>query len=280
MRIIVTGANGMLGTDLCKVLSSNHDLIHLNYPEFDLTKPGRTHSRITASTPEMVIHTAAYTDVDESENNPELAMSINAQGTEVVAKACKESDASLIYISTDYIFDGKKESSYTETDRPNPLSVYGRSKLIGEEKIEKIFKNYYIIRTSWLYGKSGNNFVKAIITADKTLKVVNDQTGAPTYTVDLSRGIQDLIDKNLPFGIYNMTNQGSCSWFEFAQKILELIGRSNVKVTPITSEELNRPAARPKNSRLDNSKIEKLSIKLRPWEEALKDYLKEEGILR
>ena len=282
MRIAITGADGMLGTDLCSVLSKNHEIRKLIYPGFNIIYADQVRSEIEGNEPDLVIHTAAYTNVDGSEDNFDEAFNVNAFGTENVALASKEADVPLIYISTDYIFDGEKDSPYLEEDEPNPLNVYGRSKLEGEKYTSKILNKYYILRTSWLYGKAGKNFVKTIVSKAKgkqELHIVEDQIGSPTYTHDLSLCIASLIDKKPKFGIYNMTNSGTCSWFEFAKKTLDYLNLQ-IPVSPISSEKIGRAAKRPKNSRLDNSKLEGIGIKLRPWDEALKDYLKEEGEIK
>ncbi|MCX5726167.1 MAG: dTDP-4-dehydrorhamnose reductase [Candidatus Saganbacteria bacterium] len=282
MRIAVTGADGMLGTDLCSVLSKNHEVIKLIYPGFNVIYADEVKSAITGNEVDLVIHTAAYTDVDGSEDNFDDVFNVNAFGTENVAVSSKEADVPVIYISTDYIFDGKKDAPYLEDDAPNPLNVYGRSKLEGEKYISNILNKYYIIRTSWLFGKAGKNFVKTIISKAKgkhELHVVGDQVGSPTYTRDLAEGIASLIIKKPKFGTYNMTNSGACSWFEFAKKILECLDLKT-PLLPASSEELKKKAIRPKNSRLNNSKLEKIGIKLQSWDQALKDYLIEEGEMK
>jgi len=282
MKIALTGPDGMLGSDLIKVLSPRHEIIPLLYPKFNLVEADVAREMILGINPEFVIHAAAYTEVDNCESSFDYAFQVNAFGTETVALACKEAKAVMLYISTDYVFDGKKENPYTESDKPNPLNVYGKSKLAGEDYVSKLLKDYYIIRSSWLYGKMGKNFVKTILNLAKEkreLTVVNDQIGSPTYTLDLAKGMAEIIEKRIPFGIYNLTNQGYCSWYELAKKILEYAGLKDLEVKPVTSEEFHRPAVRPKNSRLDNSKIKKAGIQLRPWDEALKDYLSEENII-
>ena len=283
MRIAITGADGMLGVDLCSILSRKHEIIKLIYPGFNIIYADEVKSVIAGNEPDLVIHTAAYTDVDGCEDNFDEAFNINAFGTENVAHASKEANIPMIYISTDYVFDGKKDSPYLEEDAPNPLNVYGKSKLEGEKYILKILNKFYIIRTSWLFGKAGKNFVKTIISKTNEgaeLHIVSDQVGSPTYTHDLSEGIASLISKKPKFGIYHMTNDGACSWYEFAKKIIEYTNKKEVKIIPISTEASKRKAKRPKNSRLSSSKINKLGIKLRPWTEALSDYVKEPGELK
>lgn len=274
MKIVVSGAKGQLGSDLVKVLSSSHKI----YPyDLDLDITDYTHLTevITSLQPEIVIHTAANTDVDGCELEPDTAYKVNALGTQNVALACQKCAATMVYISTDFVFDGKKKKPYTEFDTPNPLNIYGKSKLAGENYLVTLLRNYFIVRTAWLYGRQGRNFVKTTLElANKQdeLKVVNDQVGSPTYSYDLAQMIAKLIDTGW-FGTYHVTNSGSCSWYEFARKVLELGGRRNVKVTPIASEELNRPAPRPAYSVLDNYMLRLRGFApMRPYEEALKDY--------
>lgn len=278
MRILVTGSNGQLGKALQKVLPKK-DSFFTTRKDFDITNEKETVQQIASVRPEIVIHTAAYTDVDGCEKNPSLAFLINVKGTENIVLACQKIGAKAIYISTDFVFDGKKKSPYKEEDLPNPLSVYGKTKVQGEEIIKKLPK-YYIIRTAWLFG-NGKNFVRTILELSKKqkeIKVVNDQVGCPTYAFDLAKAIWQLIQKKSPFGVYHITNSGQCSWYEFAKEILKLEGKSKkVEIKPITSKEWQKikpdSAKRPKYSVLDCSRVKKLGIKIRPWQEALKSYL-------
>lgn len=287
MKILITGAKGMLGSDLMKVLSQKkgYNLIGATRSDFDITDYSQTTKFLKDKKPDIVIHAAAYTKVDDCENHPETAFNVNVTGTKNVALGCKEINAKLIYISTDYIFNGRKNIPYLENDIPEPLSVYGDSKLKGELAVQDILDDFIIVRTSWLFGKNGNNFIKAILKqVDKVqkgnlvaagfgLRVVNDQIGSPTYTIDLSHAIERLISCNAK-GIFNVTNGGKCSWHQFAKKILEYAGVKGVDVVPITSEELKRPAQRPAYSILDCSKFKSVTnYNMRHWEEALKDYL-------
>jgi dTDP-4-dehydrorhamnose reductase len=305
-KILVIGSGGMLGTDLCKELGSEYELggidiaensgrAGLNLPyrrKSDITDLESISNIITDFKPDIVIHAAAWTDVDACELDGAKAYKVNTEGTKNVARACKASGAVLIYISTDFVFDGNKNTPYVETDETGPLGIYAESKLRGEEAVKKILNNYFIIRTGWLYGKSGKNFVDTIIAKAKTekeLKVVDDQTGSPTYTIDLAKAIHTLINVsvnssraglNLPYhklstvyGIYHVSNAGSVSWFEYAKTILNL-AESKTSVIPISSEELARPASRPTMSVLDNAKFTALTgYKMRDWKEALKAYL-------
>ncbi|MDD3905509.1 MAG: dTDP-4-dehydrorhamnose reductase [Candidatus Omnitrophica bacterium] len=287
-RVLITGSGGMLGIDLCKELESAYkiygaDVIPGKNFVCNITNKDSVSGIISKIRPDVVIHSAAWTDVDGCELNKVKAFAINADGTRNVASACRQSGAVLIYISTDFVFDGKKKAPYKEPDEPHPLNIYAESKLKGEEIVKKLDK-YFIIRTSWLYGKNGKNFVDTIIKKSKTekdLKVVDDQIGSPTYTVDLSKAIHALLDKIADSerwiadrsGIYHVANSGAISWFGYAETILRLTG-SDAKVSPISSEKLNRPATRPAMSVLDNAKFTGLTgYKMRDWQTALKDYL-------
>ena len=297
MRILITGACGMLGRDLVEVLAEGQELYLLDVEKFppslssqfstltlDITDSAKTYREITRINPDIVIHSAAYTDVDGAETNMDLAFRVNALGTRNIALACQRFDTELLYISTDFVFDGEKGEPYLEFDRPNPQSIYGKSKYWGELYIDSLLNRFYIVRSSWLFGKSGKNFVTTILNLTKEKKeieVVNDQIGSPTYTKDLAQAIAQLIGREGKdsitraslYGIWHITNSGQCSWYEFAGEILQ---DSDVLLKPITSEELNRPAKRPKFSVLENS-VRKLQgwKSLRHWKEALKDYLRE-----
>lgn len=235
--------------------------------------------------PRIVIHAAAWTDVDGCELNAEKAYKVNYEGTKNIAAACKKVKALLIYISTDFVFDGKKKTAYKEKDKPGPINIYGDSKLKGEEAVKKVLKKYFILRTSWLYGRHGSNFVDTILEKAKkelTLKVVDDQIGSPTYTKDLSKAIHALLGKirvsGIGYrvsgcGIYHISNSGNVSWYQYTKEILRLAG-SETKVIPISSKESARPARRPAMSILDNLKFNKFTgYRMRHWKEALKEYL-------
>lgn len=275
-KILVTGARGMLGWALTKELGPDYQFIGIDIEDADITDENQIKEEIFKIHPDIVVHAAAYTDVDNSEKNKELTYRINAKGTENIAHACRICQAKLIYISTDFVFDGKKNSPYTEEDTPNPINTYGATKYAGERLLQSILSNYLIIRTAWLYGPHGKNFVDKIIQMaqkEPELKVVNDQTGSPTYTPDLAKGINIAIKKD-PIGILNITNSVACTWYEFAKKTLEIKG-IQAKITPITSDKLDRLAKRPNFSALSAEKFQKLAgVKLRRWEEALEDYLK------
>jgi dTDP-4-dehydrorhamnose reductase len=275
MKILITGANGMLSLALKKILRPRNRLILTDIDNMDITKAQEVLKFFNKTKPEIVIHTAAYTDVDGAETNKSLALKINRDGTRNVARAAKSLDIPIVYISTDYVFGGGKRKPYTENDRPNPLSVYGMSKYAGEKEIRKITKKYYITRSAWLYGPGGKNFVVTISRLAHELdelKIVNDQKGCPTYTFDLAEVISKLI-RSGKFGLYHVVNSSSCTWFGFTKEILK-IKKIKKKIIPITSEELNRPAKRPTFSVLSNKKLQGVGVKMRPWAEALKSYLK------
>ncbi len=275
MKIALTGSDGMLGSDICSVFS-DVELKSFALNDFDITDLDKSVSAIKNAAPDYLIHTAAYTDVDGSELDPEKAYLINGLGARNIAIACEEIKCPIIYISTDYVFDGAKKEPYNEWDIPNPINKYGLSKLIGEQFVASLTNRFYIVRTSWLYGKNGNNFVDTMIklfSEKDEIGVVDDQTGSPTFTYDLAAKLKDIIGRG--FGIYHITNTSQCSWYEFAVEILKLKG-INKKVTPITSDKFIRPAKRPCFSVLDNTmlRLEGL-MELRHWKEALKDYLSE-----
>ncbi len=287
MRILITGARGMLGSDLSRIIGSNerHQVVEtdvIELPEsfrLDITQEEKVKDFFAGAEPEVVINTAGYTDVDGCETNIELAFSVNAEGVKNLALACRKSRAFLVHLSTDYVFDGNKGTPYCEDDSPNPLGIYGRSKLQGEIYLRQILDRYLLIRTQWLYGKKGKNFVETILNLARSrdeLKVVDDQWGSPTFTRDLSRAIKELIEKGAN-GIYHIVNEGYCNWFEFAQKILELNG-NQVTLTPLSSTELSasggRPAPRPSFSVLSIEKLRKdMGIALPAWRDSLKEYL-------
>ena len=266
MKVLVTGALGMLGKDMCPVLDDcGYDVIECGRSEFDVTDYDAAKKYIERA--ELVVHCAAYTNVDKAEEDP-LNEAVNAKGTENIAKLCAELDIPLVYVSTDYVFDGTKKTPYLPDDSTNPLNAYGLAKLHGEEAVQKYCKKYYITRTSWLYGHHGKNFVETMIAlADKPeIRVVNDQTGCPTWTVDLSNAIADLIEEAPEYGIYHLCGGGHTTWYGFAKEIFKLCGL-NVNLNPCTTEEFPRPAKRPANSIMDNQG------RCRDWKKALKDYI-------
>lgn len=267
MKILVTGAKGMLGQDLCPILEDvGAFVIETDVDTLDITKGDAVEQALTDIHPDMVIHCAAYTNVDKAEEELETAKLINVTGTENIAKICGKLDIPLVYISTDYVFDGTKTEPYAPDDTTNPLNNYGLTKLQGEEAVKKYCEKYYIARTSWLYGHYGKNFVETMISlaGKDELKVVDDQIGCPTWTVELANGILKLLSK--PYGTYHVCGSGSTSWYGFAQEIFKQTGL-NVKLKPCTTEEFPRPAKRPQYSVMANENI------CRNWQVALHDYL-------
>lgn len=279
MRILVLGARGMLGTDLVRSLQSLHTVVPHTHADWDIADEAACKQGIVSNNPDVVINCAAFTRVDDCEHDPEKAFFVNGEAVRFISEACGTRGAKLIQISTDYVFNGRKTSPYREDDTPDPISVYGRSKLKGEECALNS-PGSLVIRTSWVFGKNGANFVNTIrkLAGEKdTLKVVDDQVGSPTFTVDLASAISALIQRKTA-GIVHITNSEVCSWYEFASEILKLSGNSRTRLVPIKTSELNRPAPRPSYSVLDNSKyITIAGSPLRPWQEALKDYLRESG---
>ncbi len=275
MKILVIGAKGMLGRDLVETLSSSWEVTGWDLQELDITRGEETEERIAGLRPRFIINCAAYTDVDGCESKADLAFAVNAEGVRNLALAALALKARVVHFSTDYVFDGASKIPYKPDDPPSPLNVYGRSKLQGETLLRESGADFLIVRTAWLYGARGNNFVEAILRqaqAGKELRVVDDQQGSPTFTRDLSCAIRDLLEAEAN-GVFHVTNSGSCTWYEFARKILEEGGLSTVKVHPISAEELGRPARRPAFSILDCSRYETVSgKKIRPWREGLRGY--------
>ena len=267
MKILVTGANGMLGQDLCPILEDvGAFVIETDVDTLDITNGEMVQQALTDVRPDLVIHCAAYTNVDKAEEDLETATKINVTGTENLAKTCGKLDIPLVYISTDYVFDGTGSTPLKANNPTNPINNYGLTKLKGEEAVKKYCQKYYIARTSWLYGIHGKNFVETMISLkDKDeLKVVDDQIGCPTWTVELANGILKLLQK--PYGTYHVCGSGQTSWYGFAKEIFAQCNL-NVNLKPCTTEEFPRPARRPKYSVMDNDGI------CRKWEAALHDYL-------
>ena len=268
MKVLVTGANGMLGRDFCSVLEDiGCFIVPVDIDTLDITNKSATIEAFKEIKPDLVIHCAAYTNVEKAENEKEKATLINTFGTENVALATSEVNATMIYISTDYVFDGNKNTPYTPQDIPNPINHYGKTKLDGELAIQKNLKKYYIVRTSWLYGNNGKNFISTILNKAKSkenLKIVNDQIGCPTWTIELIQGILKIL--NQPYGIYHICSSGKTSWYNFAKEIFKLKNIDN-KITPCTSEEYKTLAKRPKYSVMYNNNL------LRNWDEALNDFI-------
>ena len=274
MKILITGSNGMLGHDLVNALCDGHELILTTSQSLDITDHQKTIDFISDSCPDIVINSAAYTDVDGCESNQELAFKVNAEGVGNLAIACKKIDCPLVQISTDYVFNGESTRPWIEEDATDPINVYGETKLKGEEAVLNILDKYFIVRTSWLYGINGRNFPKTMLElADNhdEISVVYDEVGCPTYTLDLAEAIADLI-KTDNYGIYHITNSGSCSWCEFAKYIFK-IAEKDVKVIPVTASEFARPAQRPSYSVLENKNLAENAYELRNYKEAIKDYI-------
>lgn len=268
-KILITGAEGMLGQDLVPVLEDEgFDVVETDKDSMDVTDLERVKNILDKEDPDIVIHCAAYTNVDKAEEEVELVTKINVIGTENIAKVCSKKNILIVYISTDYVFDGRSERPYESDDETNPLSIYGKTKLAGEDAVKKPCKKYYIVRTSWLYGMYGKNFVETMISlADKgELKVVDDQIGCPTWTVELANGIADLLDEGPEYGTYHICGSGETSWFNFAKEIFKLCGKT-VNLLPCKTEDFPRPARRPKYSVMNNNGI------CRNWKVALKDYI-------
>ena len=273
MKVAVAGSEGMLGHDIGRVFS-DIELVGLTYETLDITKLDPVMKRIREIKPDVVINAAAFTDVDRCESEPELAYLVNGLGARNIAMACEEVKCPIIYISTDYVFDGSKDGPYHEWDDTNPINQYGLSKLMGERYVMSLTNRFYVVRTSWLYGKHGKNFVDTIcrLLAEKEgIDVVNDQVGSPTFTLDLARKLREIMGKG--YGVYHVTNSGKCSWYEFAVAIAAKKGITK-RVMPVTSEMFKRPARRPANSVLGHTmlRLEGLS-EMRHWEEALGEYL-------
>ena len=276
MKILITGANGMLAKSVKARLKKENELICTDVSDLDITNAEAVMNFVKENKPEYIINCAAFTAVDKAEEVYDLAEKINADGPGNLAKAAKAVDATLVHISTDYVFDGDLDvtKSYVETDAVGPVTVYGKTKLHGEEQVKANTDKYYIFRTAWLYG-DGNNFVRTMLKLGNEkdeISVVADQHGSPTYAEDLANIIAEAIEKKIPYGLYHSTNQGFTTWYDFTKKIFELADiKCNVK--PVTSEEFIRPAKRPKNSKLNKQKLLDQGVTVPEWEDGLKRYL-------
>ncbi len=275
MKILITGSNGMLGHDLIEVLKDDHELILTTSKTLDITDKDHVIEFICENKPDIVINSAAYTNVDGCEENQETAYNINGEGVRNLALGCSEIDCPLVHISTDYVFNGENTRPWVEDDEIGPISVYGKSKLKGEEAILEILDKFFIVRTAWLYGINGGNFPKTMLELAKNhseITVVYDEVGTPTYTPDLAGAISELIETDY-YGIYHITNSGSCSWCEFARYIFE-VADVDVNVIPVTASEFARPAPRPHYSVLENKNWVDNGFKpLRSYKEAIKEYV-------
>ena len=289
MKVLVTGANGQLGTDLCLALK-DFNVIPLTHNDIEITNLNAVKEALNKYEPDVIINTAAYVRVDECETNQDKAFLVNALGARNVAVVCQEIGAKLVHISTDYVFGGEAElhtTPYTEFDTPVPINVYGKSKLAGENLVQHLCPKHFIIRSSGLFGVAGasgkgGNFVETMLRLAQEqdeLRVVNDQVCSPTYTKDLAKKIVQLFDTEY-YGIFHITNKGACSWHEFAKEILRLAGLKT-PVTPITSDQYPQKAKRPSFSVLDNYHLRLLGMDdMRPWQEALRDYMIGKGHLK
>ena len=284
MKILITGANGMLAKEVKEKFAEGNEIIATDVAELDITNEKAVMDYVMKTKPEYIINCAAYTAVDKAEENYDLADKINGDGPTNLAKAAKSTGAKLVHISTDYVFDGDLDVSkdYKEDDPKAPVTVYGKTKLHGEEGIEANMDEYYIFRTAWLYGVGGNNFVKTMTKLGSTrdeINVVSDQHGSPTYAKDLTEIIYQAIDKKIPYGVYNATNEGYTTWYDFTKEILAEQGIS-CKVNPVTTEEYIEmmkvtQAKRPYNSQMSKEKLKKYGINVPDWKDGLKRYLAE-----
>lgn len=278
MRVLVTGADGQLGYDVIKRLEqSNIEYFGTDLDTLDITNKDQVKRVIRDYNPDVVIHCAAYTAVDKAEDEKELCYAVNVLGTKYIAEACKEIDAKMVYISTDYVFDGEGDQPFEVTDEPNPINYYGQTKYEGELEVQDKLDKYFIVRISWVFGSNGNNFVKTMLRLGRELdeiSVVGDQIGSPTYTYDLAKLLVEMIQTG-KYGIYHATNEGECSWYEFACEIFKQM-EINIRINSITSEEYPTRAERPVNSRLSKNKLIKEGFEeLSDWRDAMKMYLKE-----
>jgi dTDP-4-dehydrorhamnose reductase len=276
MKVFITGAGGQLGHDLIRVLAGKHAVTAKSRAGLDVTDTDAVRRELQAVRPDVIIHAAAYTQVDLAESRIEDAYAVNAFGSCNVAMAAKEIGAKLVYVSTDYVFDGKKGAPYDEQDQTNPISVYGNSKLQGEKFIQHIGEKYFIIRTSWLYGKHGSNFVtKVLALAERHSRpsMVNDQFGSPTYTYDLAQFIGRVMETE-HYGVYHASNRGCCSRYEFAAEILRIAGLGSIQLLPVGADSFPLPAARPQRSDFGDEAIRKYGFpRLRTWQEALASFM-------
>ena len=288
-KMLVTGSGGQLGSEIVEHLKHKFDVIAADRALLDITDASLVQATLEKSRPSVVVHCAAWTDVDECERDPQKAMRVNADGTANVATACKACGALMVYISTDYVFDGTKKEPYVETDRPSPLSAYGKSKLAGEVAVQSILADYVILRTSWVYGSTGRNFVQSITRIGKQqladrregrqvipIRVVADQVGCPTRTVDIAKQLVVILDSKMR-GIVHVSNGGQVSWYQFTREIFERL-QLEVLVEPCTTEELARPAPRPRYSALENRRLINAGLNIMPtYRDSLYTFLDEQN---
>jgi dTDP-4-dehydrorhamnose reductase len=273
VKILITGASGQLGYWLKKIFAHD-EVLATDKEELNIVLTEEVNRVVEEFKPDVIIHGAAFTNVDGAETDSEIAFLVNEVGTRNLANAAAKVGAKMVYVSTDYVYDGEKGSEYFETNTPNPQSIYGKSKLAGEKAVQESGAKYIIARTAWLYGQNGSNFVETMLRLaqekDK-VTVVNDQVGSPTYAKDLAEVLKKLINKEAE-GIFHTVCSGSCSWFDFAKEIFRQSEISTL-VEPMTTAQLNRPAKRPAYSVLNLDKLKDLGIEMRDWKEALRDYL-------
>lgn len=282
MRFLVTGSKGQLGYDVIQELEKRgHQAIGVDVEEMDITDASKVSRVIGKETPDGVIHCAAYTAVDAAEDNVELCRRVNALGTENIAKVCASRGIKMMYISTDYVFDGQGTRPWEPDDERHPLNVYGQTKYEGELAVEDNLEKYFIVRIAWVFGVNGKNFIKTMLNLGETrddVSVVDDQVGSPTYTYDLAKVLVDMMETE-KYGRYHVTNEGLCNWYEFAKEIFSLSG-TEVNLHPVDSSQFPAKAKRPANSRMSKEKLDKQGFERMPtWQDALKRYLKTIGKL-
>ncbi len=276
MKVLVTGVKGQLGFDVMNELKKRGlEAVGADIEEMDITDEESVNRFIMDAKPDAVIHCAAYTAVDAAEENEDICRRVNADGTRNIAKVCKELDCKMIYISTDYVFDGQGSRPWEPDEERHPLNVYGQTKYEGELAVQELLEKYFIVRIAWVFGVNGKNFVKTMLNLAQThdtLTVVNDQYGSPTYTYDLARLLVDMVQTD-KYGIYHATNEGICTWYEFACEIFKQANVS-VKVLPVSAAEYRAKAKRPENSRMSKEKLTENGFERLPsWQDALGRYL-------
>lgn len=277
MKILVTGVKGQLGHDVVEECQKRGiEAIGVDVDEMDITDASKVEEVIKESNVDAVVHCAAWTAVDKAEDEVALCTKVNVEGTYNIAKVCKELDIKMMYFSTDYVFDGQGDQEWKEYDERHPLNVYGQTKCEGEIAVQKLLEKYFIVRIAWVFGVNGNNFIKTMLRLGKergAVSVVNDQIGSPTYTYDLAKLVVDMIQTD-KYGIYHATNEGLCSWYEFACEIFKQAGL-DVEVTPVDSNAFPAKAKRPSNSRMSKAELDKNGFNRLPsWQDALQRYLK------
>jgi dTDP-4-dehydrorhamnose reductase len=278
MKILIVGSRGMLGTDLMEIFSPVYETTGVDVSELDITQPEQCDATLRELRPAIVVNAAAFTQVDACESREEEAFQVNGQGAGNLAAAAAAIGALLVHYSTDYVFDGRKRGAYVEEDAPNPPSVYGKSKLLGETLIRRNCPDHLILRTSWLFGRNGNNFIRTILGAGQKgnpLRVVNDQKGSPTYSKDLAAHTKTMIEAGCR-STYHVTNSGSCTWYDLASSALAWAGLENVPIAPVSTAEFPRPAPRPANSVLANARLQRDGLPMmRPWQVAAREYVEQ-----